>query len=172
MGGGDTGPDPDEQARRIEALERENRELRNALISGAPHGESKEARQQPQASGATDASRTTVRGLLLGARGEEAYSHLVAEVLPPYAVGCLLTFACGAYGAYGTYGATGPRGRRPHPPDHRASAAVARAAGLVPTEQWHDGGLRWRRSVVGGPSPVRGAGVDGGRRPSASLRDP
>jgi len=99
-GGGDTGPDPDEQARRIEALERENRELRNALISGAPHGESKEARQQPQASGATDASRTTVRGLLLGVRGEEAYSHPVAEVLPPYAVGCLLTFACGAYGAY------------------------------------------------------------------------
>ena len=36
MGGRDTGPDPDELARRIEALERDNRELRNALISGAP----------------------------------------------------------------------------------------------------------------------------------------
>lgn len=32
-------------------------------------------------------------------------------------------------------------------PAHRASAAVARAAGLVPTEEWHDGERRWHRSV-------------------------
>ena len=30
-------------------------------------------------------------------------------------------------------------------PDHAASAAVARAAGLVPTGEWHDGELVWRR---------------------------
>jgi RimJ/RimL family protein N-acetyltransferase len=29
-------------------------------------------------------------------------------------------------------------------PDHRASAAVARAAGLAPTEEEHDGEIRWR----------------------------
>lgn len=28
-------------------------------------------------------------------------------------------------------------------PDHRASAAVAAAAGLHPTDVWHDGELRW-----------------------------
>ncbi|BFV55281.1 GNAT family N-acetyltransferase [Kitasatospora sp. CMC57] len=28
-------------------------------------------------------------------------------------------------------------------PDHRASAAVATAAGLVPTEEWQDGEVRW-----------------------------
>ena len=100
MGGRDTGPDPDELARRIEALERDNRELRNALISGAPHGESKQARQQPQASGASDASPETVRGLLLGPRNERAYSHPFAGVLPSYVVGWLLTLAVGSYGAY------------------------------------------------------------------------
>ncbi|MQA97515.1 MAG: GNAT family N-acetyltransferase [Streptosporangiales bacterium] len=31
-------------------------------------------------------------------------------------------------------------------PDHRASAAVARAAGLVPTDEWHEGEIRWTRS--------------------------
>jgi RimJ/RimL family protein N-acetyltransferase len=30
-------------------------------------------------------------------------------------------------------------------PDHRASASVAAAAGLVPTDQWQDGELRWGR---------------------------
>ncbi|MFD7643598.1 GNAT family N-acetyltransferase [Kitasatospora sp. NPDC059795] len=28
-------------------------------------------------------------------------------------------------------------------PDHRASAAVATAAGLTATDQWHDGEIRW-----------------------------
>jgi hypothetical protein len=100
MGGGDTEPNPDELARRIEALERENRELREALISGAPHGETKGGRQQPRASGATDASAETVRGLLLGPRNEQAYSRPLARVLPSYAVGWLLTLAVGSYGAY------------------------------------------------------------------------
>ncbi|MEU6678590.1 GNAT family N-acetyltransferase [Streptomyces sp. NPDC046925] len=30
-------------------------------------------------------------------------------------------------------------------PDHRASAAVATAAGLVRTDQWHDGEVKWQR---------------------------
>ncbi|MEV0694028.1 GNAT family N-acetyltransferase [Streptomyces sp. NPDC050388] len=32
-------------------------------------------------------------------------------------------------------------------PDHRASAAVATAVGLTPTEEWHGGELRWQRSL-------------------------
>ncbi|MFG2298347.1 GNAT family N-acetyltransferase [Streptomyces sp. NPDC048603] len=28
-------------------------------------------------------------------------------------------------------------------PDHKASAAVATAAGLAPTDRWHDGEIRW-----------------------------
>ncbi|MFF9484079.1 GNAT family N-acetyltransferase [Streptomyces sp. NPDC014676] len=32
-------------------------------------------------------------------------------------------------------------------PEHRASAAVAAAAGLTPTDEWHDGEIRWHRSV-------------------------
>ncbi|MDH6121676.1 GNAT family N-acetyltransferase [Kitasatospora sp. GAS204B] len=32
-------------------------------------------------------------------------------------------------------------------PDHKASAAVATAAGLTPTGQWHDGEIRWRLAV-------------------------
>jgi RimJ/RimL family protein N-acetyltransferase len=32
-------------------------------------------------------------------------------------------------------------------PEHRASAAVATAAGLTPTNEWHDGEIRWHRSV-------------------------
>ncbi|MFJ9242297.1 GNAT family N-acetyltransferase [Streptomyces sp. NPDC101776] len=32
-------------------------------------------------------------------------------------------------------------------PDHRASAAVATAAGLAPTEEWEDGEVRWRRAM-------------------------
>ncbi|MFJ9374199.1 GNAT family N-acetyltransferase [Streptomyces sp. NPDC101455] len=31
-------------------------------------------------------------------------------------------------------------------PDHRASAAVATAAGLTPTDEWQDGEVRWRRA--------------------------
>lgn len=32
-------------------------------------------------------------------------------------------------------------------PEHRASAAVAAAAGLAPTDEWHEGERRWRRSL-------------------------
>ncbi|KOV60622.1 GCN5 family acetyltransferase [Streptomyces sp. MMG1121] len=32
-------------------------------------------------------------------------------------------------------------------PDHRASAAVAAAAGLSRTDAWHDGEIRWRRRI-------------------------
>ncbi len=32
-------------------------------------------------------------------------------------------------------------------PDHGASAAVATAAGLAPTDEWHDGEIRWCRTV-------------------------
>ncbi|GHD19602.1 acetyltransferase [Streptomyces violarus] len=32
-------------------------------------------------------------------------------------------------------------------PDHRASAAVATAAGLTPTGEWHEGENRWSRSI-------------------------
>ncbi|MEO3756523.1 GNAT family N-acetyltransferase [Streptomyces sp. B6B3] len=33
-------------------------------------------------------------------------------------------------------------------PDHRASAAVATAAGLAPTETWHEDERRWRRELT------------------------
>ncbi|MGW6567276.1 GNAT family N-acetyltransferase [Streptomyces sp. NPDC054975] len=33
-------------------------------------------------------------------------------------------------------------------PDHAASAAVATAAGLTPTDTWHDGEVRWRLTVA------------------------
>ncbi|GAA3794448.1 GNAT family N-acetyltransferase [Streptomyces chiangmaiensis] len=32
-------------------------------------------------------------------------------------------------------------------PEHRASAAVATAAGLTPTDEWHEGEIRWQRSL-------------------------
>jgi len=32
-------------------------------------------------------------------------------------------------------------------PDHLASAAVATACGLTPTNTWHDGEIRWQRTV-------------------------
>jgi RimJ/RimL family protein N-acetyltransferase len=32
-------------------------------------------------------------------------------------------------------------------PDHEASAAVATAAGLTPTDQWHDGEIRWQLTI-------------------------
>lgn len=34
-------------------------------------------------------------------------------------------------------------------PEHRASAAVAAAAGLSPTDEWHDGEITWQRSGGG-----------------------
>jgi RimJ/RimL family protein N-acetyltransferase len=36
-------------------------------------------------------------------------------------------------------------------PDHRASAAVATAAGLTATDEWHDGEVRWRRGPTLAP---------------------
>ncbi|MEV0319716.1 GNAT family N-acetyltransferase [Streptomyces sp. NPDC050659] len=32
-------------------------------------------------------------------------------------------------------------------PDHKASAAVATAAGLTPTDEWQDGEVKWRRTT-------------------------
>lgn len=32
-------------------------------------------------------------------------------------------------------------------PDHLASAAVATACGLAPTDEWHDGEIRWHRRI-------------------------
>ncbi|AQW48419.1 GNAT family N-acetyltransferase [Streptomyces violaceusniger] len=32
-------------------------------------------------------------------------------------------------------------------PEHQASVAVATAAGLTPTDEWHDGEIRWHRSI-------------------------
>ena len=32
-------------------------------------------------------------------------------------------------------------------PEHRASAAVATAAGLTPTDEWHEGERQWRRNI-------------------------
>ncbi|MEU6576598.1 GNAT family N-acetyltransferase [Streptomyces sp. NPDC046805] len=32
-------------------------------------------------------------------------------------------------------------------PEHQASAAVATAAGLTPTDEWHDGEIRWFRQI-------------------------
>ncbi|MFF4509403.1 GNAT family N-acetyltransferase [Streptomyces sp. NPDC001401] len=34
-------------------------------------------------------------------------------------------------------------------PEHRASAAVATAAGLTPTNEWHEGEIRWHRNIRG-----------------------
>jgi RimJ/RimL family protein N-acetyltransferase len=47
-------------------------------------------------------------------------------------------------------------------PDHRASAAVAAAAGLTPTGHLHDGEVRWQL-LLGGDRPETGA--DGKRAP-------
>jgi RimJ/RimL family protein N-acetyltransferase len=32
-------------------------------------------------------------------------------------------------------------------PEHQASAAVTTAAGLTPTDEWHEGEIRWRRNI-------------------------
>ncbi len=39
-------------------------------------------------------------------------------------------------------------------PDHQASAAVATAAGLTPTNQRHEGEVQWRRSLQPQASPI------------------
>ena len=104
MGGEhDEGPNPQGLARRMEALERENRELREALGGAASDREPRTRHQQPratQAQGVTGASSKTVRALLLGPREEQAYSRPLARVLPSYVAGWLLTCAAAAYGAY------------------------------------------------------------------------
>lgn len=38
-------------------------------------------------------------------------------------------------------------------PEHRVSAAVAAAAGLTPTDEWHDGEVLWRRTIRPGHLP-------------------
>ncbi|WP_137988932.1 GNAT family N-acetyltransferase [Streptomyces vilmorinianum] len=40
-------------------------------------------------------------------------------------------------------------------PDHAASAAVATAAGLKPTDEWNDGEIRWRLDTTPGRNPTR-----------------
>ncbi|BDM74371.1 acetyltransferase (plasmid) [Streptomyces nigrescens] len=42
-------------------------------------------------------------------------------------------------------------------PEHQASTAVATAAGLMPTDAWHEGEIRWCRSS--GRQPHRSAGL-------------
>jgi hypothetical protein len=103
MGGEDNEPNSEALARRIEALERENKKLREALGSGASQRESERLQQQPRAREVTDGSSKTVRGLMLGPRDEHAYSRPLTGVLPSYVVGWLLTCAVGAYGAYMTF---------------------------------------------------------------------
>ncbi|AYF27411.1 GNAT family N-acetyltransferase [Micromonospora tulbaghiae] len=41
-------------------------------------------------------------------------------------------------------------------PDHRASAAVATACGLAPTDVWQDGEVRWTGPAAPPPPPARG----------------
>jgi hypothetical protein len=99
----DNGQNLEELTRRMEALERENRELREALGSGASERRWETPHQQPQPARAgetTLASAKTVRGLLLGPRDEQAYSRPLTGVLPSYVVGWLLTCAVAAYAAY------------------------------------------------------------------------
>jgi hypothetical protein len=103
MGAEDNGPNMEEVARRMEALERENRELREMIGRGASDREVETPQQHPQASQARMmpvASSKTVRGLLLGPRDEQAYSRPLAGVLPSYMVGWLLTCAVAAFGTY------------------------------------------------------------------------
>jgi hypothetical protein len=93
----------EELARRMEALERENRELRETLAGDASERRLEKPHQRPQATREKEAplaSSKTVRGLLLGPRDEQAYSRPLAGVLPAYAVGWLLTCSVAAYGAY------------------------------------------------------------------------
>src|SRR5215212_3740529 len=103
MGAEDNGPNLEELARRMEALERENRELREALGNSTSDHEIEALQQQPeatQAKGMTVASSKTVRDLLLGSRDEHAYSRPLVGVLPSYVVGWLLTCTVAAYGPF------------------------------------------------------------------------
>jgi hypothetical protein len=109
MGAEDNGPNLEELARRMEALERENRELREELGSRPPERELETPQQQPQATQAkemTDASSKTVGGLLLGPRNKQAYSRPLVGVLPSYVVGLVVTCAVAGYGGF--YALWGP----------------------------------------------------------------
>src|SRR5215211_7161125 len=109
MGAEDNGPNLEELGRRMEALERENRELREALGSSASKHEFGAPQQQPQATQAkemTDASSKTVGGLLLGPRNKQAYSRPLVGVLPSYVVGLVVTCAVAGYGGF--YALWGP----------------------------------------------------------------
>ncbi|WP_329119721.1 GNAT family N-acetyltransferase [Streptomyces sp. NBC_01353] len=57
-----------------------------------------------------------------------------------------------AQGLVGWLGAQGVRTLVAHiHPDHAASAAVATAVGLTPTDEWHEGEVRWRLRVPSSP---------------------
>jgi hypothetical protein len=100
------------EAQRLEALEQENRGLREALGSGTSDPELETPQQQPpQAKQMAVASAKTVRGLLLGPRDEQAYSHPFVGVLPSYVVGWLLTCVVAAYGCFVTLYITGDKDR-------------------------------------------------------------
>src|SRR5918998_3095569 len=74
----DNGQTLEELARRMEALERENQELREALGSDTSGRQSEAPLQRPrstQGNEMTVASSKTVRALLLGPRDELAYSR-------------------------------------------------------------------------------------------------
>ena len=104
MGAEDKGSTLEELARRVEALEQETRELREALGSSASHREFERPQRQSQA---TQPKEVTVRGLLLSPRDEQAYSRPLTGVLPTYVVGLLLTCAVAAYGPYVALNITG-----------------------------------------------------------------
>src|SRR5215207_7340672 len=109
MGAEDNGPNLEELGRRMEALERENRELREALGSSASDhgfGTPQQQPQAPQAKEMTDASSKTVGGLLLGPRNKQAYSRPLVGVLPSYVVGLVVTCAVAGYGGF--YALWGP----------------------------------------------------------------
>src|SRR5215213_11579555 len=103
MGAEGDGPNLEELARRMEALERENRELREGLGSGASEREVGTPQQQPQATQAKEmpnASSKAVSGLLLGPRNKQAYSRPLLGVLPPYLLGVVVTCAVAGYGGF------------------------------------------------------------------------
>jgi hypothetical protein len=111
MGAEDNGPNLEELGQRMEKLERENRELREALGSNASEHEFGTPQQQPQATQAKerpDASSKTVGGLLLGPRKKQAYSRPLVGVLPPYVVGLVVTCAVAGYGGFYALWGAGP----------------------------------------------------------------
>jgi hypothetical protein len=98
----------DALAQRLEALERQDRDLREVVLrevvgSGASEHTLETPQQRPQTTQATEmtvASHNTARGLLLGPRDEQAYSRPLVGIVPSYVIGWLLTCAVAAYGPY------------------------------------------------------------------------